>query len=185
MKCLCSIRAAVLAAYVLAGCATSPPMRYYTLDMQCASTAPHGVHIGIEHLRLAQPLARREIMIQASPTQLDYYALDQWAATLDELVAHKLEAEFGECAEATRDLVLRGRILAFNQVDVPGGAQAHAKIAVALYEPGARLHEPPLFEKTYEARGPATEPTAPAVVEALSRCLEEVAAAIVEDARGL
>lgn len=168
---------------LLAGCASVTPMRYYTLDMAPSSQVHPTMNLTVDRMRTAESLARKDIQIAITPTEIEYYAADQWAANLSELVREKLAAEFGPPVDERRTLLLSGLILSFGQVDLPGGdAEGHVKIRIEFNE---ERYAPPLLEKIYEARTPAESATAPAVVRALSRCLEIIAAQIAEDAAKL
>jgi uncharacterized lipoprotein YmbA len=140
----------------------------------------------VERLRPAEPLARRELLIQKSPTEIEYYARDRWAADLGELVAQKLEAEFGPAPDGAKILVISGAILSFGQADLPGGgAEAHIKLKLAYRPAGVSRYVKPLLEKTHEVRFETKAATPAAVVKGLSEGLERVAADIAADASGL
>ena len=53
------------------------------------------MNVRVERLREVESLARKEILVQRTPTQIEYYAVDQWAAAPGELISQKLEAELG------------------------------------------------------------------------------------------
>jgi ABC-type uncharacterized transport system auxiliary subunit len=168
---------------MIAGCASVTPMRYYTLDMTPSAEANPTLNLTVDRMRTAESLARKDIQIAITPTEIEYYAADQWAANLSELVREKLAAEFGPALEDRRTLLLSGLILSFGQVDLPaGGAEGHVRLRLEFSE---ERYQPALLEKVYEARVPADTPSAPAVVHALSRCLEIIAAQIAEDAAEL
>ncbi len=168
---------------ILAGCASAPNIQYFTLDMTPANEATSSPHIVVEDLRVAEAVTRKDIMIKTSPTEVEYYATAQWAASLGELVTDKLREEFGDASGAGRTLLLKGRLMAFEQVDVTGGAEAHMKLAVTLQDAVKRT-KPPLLERTYDVVTPADSATPGAVVRALSKCVEKVAAEIMADAAG-
>jgi len=175
----------VLTVLWIAGCASAPDLRYYTLDMRPSGAAQAAKNIRIDRLREAEPLARKDILIQRSPTQVEYYAVDQWAATLGELVGQKLEAEFGPPEEGRPTVVVTGMILEFGQVDVSGGAEASVRLKLEFRGEDMGRYDEALLTKTYAARLPTGTPAPGAVVEGLSRCLEKLAAEIVSDAEGL
>ncbi|MBN2309055.1 MAG: membrane integrity-associated transporter subunit PqiC [Candidatus Hydrogenedentes bacterium] len=183
-------RLAVLALAALAvSCARSPVPRYYTLDMTRSAGAAPGPALEVGRLRTHDALSRADILIKKSPTEIEYYAAHRWAAPLEELIREKLDVEFGaraadadasETAGAER-LILSGVVLAFEQVDAAAGAEAHIKLDLAFRPSGASAYDAPLFERVYETSvAAAADPCA--VVEALSRALEELAAQIRADA---
>ncbi|MBI2423695.1 MAG: membrane integrity-associated transporter subunit PqiC [Candidatus Hydrogenedentes bacterium] len=168
----------------LAGCA-STPQRFFTLDM-APSAQRTGVNIEIQHIRVADPLLGKQLLIRKSPTELEYYAVGQWASQLDELLTEKFYAEFGPRTAGTPALHLSGWLQAFEQIDLPGGgAEAHIKLTLVFRDPVRSRTEPPLLEKTYELRAPAPAAEAAAVAETLSRGVEALAEQIVNDARSL
>jgi len=174
---------ALLSALGATGCFTfKPELKYYTLDMRPAGGAATGANLHVEAVRVGEALARKDILILASPTEVEYYARGQWVAALDQLVRDKLHAEFGPRRPGAPDLFLTVEVLAFEQVDLPeGGADALARMYVTAHESRAAIYETPLFEQTYEARLRAENPGAGGIVEALSRCTEQIAARLAAD----
>jgi len=175
----------VLTAIVAAGCVSTPAPRYYTLDMTPSGGATLKLNVEIESLRASEALARRNILIKKSPTEIEYYALDQWAAALSEIVGQKLEAEFGPFVEGRETLCVVGSILNFDHVDVADGVQAHARIEIEFRPEDASRYDKPLLKKTYDAVVPVEAGTAGAVVCGLSRCVEKIAADAAADANRL
>ncbi|MCC6491159.1 MAG: membrane integrity-associated transporter subunit PqiC [Candidatus Hydrogenedentes bacterium] len=170
---------------LLAGCAHSPEPRFYTLDMTPSGKAAASCNIEVERLRPHDALTRVDLMVKTSPTQVEYYALDRWAATLSELVPEKLRAEFGAPLAGRRTLVLSGTILAFEQVDTEEGANAHVKLDLELRNEGDSRYAAPLLQKVYEIAVPAGQPAPADVVRALSSGLETLATQIAADAGAL
>lgn len=168
-----------------AGCAHSPEPRFYTLDMTPSGKAAPSYNIEVERLRPHDALTRVDLMVKTSPTQIEYYALDRWAATLSELVPEKLRAEFGAPVAGRRTLVLSGTILAFEQVDTEEGANAHVKLDLELRNEGDSRYAAPLLQKVYEIAVPAGRPAPADVVRALSAGLEALAAQIAADASAI
>jgi len=165
----------------LAACASAPNIRYYTLDMEPSAQATPSVNLVVDQVRTTDALSRARIMIQASPTRIEYYAADQWVGALSELVRQKLTAEFGPPVEGRRTLVVSVLVLSAEQVDVADGAAAKMRLSVSVRDSTTKRYQPPLMEKTYEAFRAAPQATAAAVVEALSICAEEIAREIVSD----
>ncbi|MBL7648722.1 MAG: membrane integrity-associated transporter subunit PqiC [Candidatus Hydrogenedentes bacterium] len=168
-----------------AGCATAPGPNLYTLNMTPASGDSGGVQIAVGRLRISEALQNKRILIKKSPTEIEYYAAAQWAAGLDELLAEKLGAEFGQPDPAGATCVLSGTLLAFEQIDGATGAEAHVRFAVEIRKEGTSYYSPPALAKTYDVRLPVAEPTAGGVVRSLSECLEQVAREIVADTSAL
>lgn len=169
----------------LAGCLSAPNYHYYTLDMRSsgeAASMPRPHSILVDRVRPAEALAPADIMIQKSPTEVEYYAGHQWVASLGQLVGEKLQVEFGPPDDSRENLLLQGEILAFEQVDRPGGADARVKLAISLRKEGSRRLDPPLLRKVYETSVSADAPRPAEIVRALSEAVEEIAVLIVRDA---
>jgi len=76
----------------LAGCSSSPPIRFYTLS----DTAPEGTPpadvglVSIAGVNIPGELDRSEIVRRTSPNRLSVSGLDRWAAPLDETIRRVL-----------------------------------------------------------------------------------------------
>jgi len=174
-----------LALGLSAGCASVSPT-YYTLDMTPSGTVEKGPHhLVAAYFTVGEALTSRQIMIKKSPVEVEYYAASEWAAGLDKLVSEKLQAEWGGRAGQERALDVSGVIQAFEQIDMPDGADAHVRLAIAIRNAGESRYSVPLLEKVYHCRTSAAAATSLAVVEALNQCLEQIAAEIAADAAGL
>lgn len=161
-------------AVTLTGCATSAPQyKHYTLDMQPHAQLTAPVQFVALRMNVNQALQRPEILIRTSPTQIEYYALDRWASGLDEQIAEKLRTEFATPVLDVRRINADCTVMAFEQVDVNGGAEVRAKLEFVVDSLG--------FQKAYTQQVPAAASNAPAVVEALSRATEAIAAELSND----
>jgi uncharacterized lipoprotein YmbA len=180
------LRLAVVALIlVLVSCASAPDLDYYTLDMSSSGKAASNIDLEVGRFVVSQEIDRAQIVIQQSPTRIQFYATDRWASGLGEMVQRKLAAEFGPVVGGRRSLIVSGRVVALEQVDSPSGPQALARLEIAIRDGGAKHYEAPLLEKTYEARRAADANSVDAVVQALSRAIEAIAAEIATDAAGL
>jgi uncharacterized lipoprotein YmbA len=167
---------------LLAGCLSVPGDKYYTLDMRSSGNAAAQTPFTIERLHLTEALGQRKILIQKTPTQIEYYAVDQWAAGLDELIVEKLRSEWGAPPETKEPkLLLNGTVHAFGQEDGEDGAIAHIKISLEFRKEGMSRYDNALLEKTYDLRADAEPAGADALTQALSRVLEKIAAEIAHD----
>ena len=185
---------AVAAVTLVAGCASPPNTHYYTLDLTPGNAAsPAPVKVAIDSLRPSQALRRGEIMIKRSPTEVEYYAEHEWAADVEEIVTHKLNAELPRVAEGSPVINVSGEVLAFEQVDGPDGYRPHVKLHLEFRTPSMNRYDEPLLEGDYEndyreeppvaPASAAVDETARAIVEALSGRLAALAPAIVVDAQ--
>lgn len=173
---------AVLAMGFLAGCGNSPASRYYTLDMKPSGGAAPAFGLEVERIRSSEPVARRDILIKKTPLEVEYYAVDKWAADPGQLVGEKLAAEFGHRPDADKRVRISGNLLGFEQVDTPVGPEAHIKLDLEFRRAAADRFDAPALKKTYELSLPMQGNGPAAVAETLSRGLEQVAAQIAADA---
>lgn len=169
---------------LVVGCASSAPS-YFTLDMVPSGNVAPALNIKIGHISVTDALAGKNILIKKSPTEIEYYALDQWAGGLNDLLSEKFQAEFGDAVDGRRTIDLSGELVAFEQVDLPGGgAEAHVRLLLAFRPDGASRYAEPLLERSYDKRLP-TDMNPNSVVLALSECVEAIAADIAADAATL
>jgi len=169
----------------LCACASAPKIDYYTLGMEPSGRVVGAANLSVERLTSTQALGRSQIMVLASPTRIDYYATDHWAGSVGELVQQKLAAEFGPPVDGRRTLVVSGKVLACEQVDRPGGADARVKLEIVVRDAEVPRYQTPLIEKSYSSSRPVSGSNPGSVVEELSRCVEEIAAEIAADVSGL
>jgi uncharacterized lipoprotein YmbA len=166
----------------LTACASAPKISYYTLAMDPSGEVEPAVNLVVEGVRTTDALGRSQIMIQASPTEIEYYATAQWAGDLAGMVREKLIAEFGPAVEGRRTLAVSVMVLSCEEVDGAGSAAARMQLRVTLRDLDEKRYREPLLEKTYEASRPVARPAPGAVVEGLSLCAEAIAAEIAADA---
>jgi ABC-type uncharacterized transport system auxiliary subunit len=166
-------------AFVLAGCVTVPQTQWHTLDMQPSGAIQLDARVVFPRpLEASSALQRSSILIQTGPTEMEYYATREWVAPVAELVTRKLAVEFGTQGLLNGDVQVSGTVLAFEQVDVPEGAEAHVQIAlVATQGPRGGLY----IEKVYDVREPSASTGVSDVARALSRAVERVAAELADD----
>jgi uncharacterized lipoprotein YmbA len=95
----------------LAGCLSTPPTKFYTIDPVPASTpvqAVAGAPVAVADIRLPGTLDRKEIVRRAGANQLDIAGTERWAAPLDEMIRRVL----------TQDLAMRlpaGMVMTSNE----------------------------------------------------------------------
>jgi uncharacterized lipoprotein YmbA len=58
--------------FVLCACASAPKIDYFTLGMESSGQTQPDVNLVVERLRTTEALARSQIMISASATQVEY-----------------------------------------------------------------------------------------------------------------
>lgn len=175
----------IVGAVLLTACVSAPEIDYYTLDARPSGSTAATVNLEVGPMVAIEALAGRRIYIQSSPTRVDFYATDRWAASVGELVQQKLAVELGDSVPGRRTLALSGTVLDFGQVDAPGGPTALVRLAVEIRDAEDKRYHQPLLAKTYTASAPAAGVGADAVVTSLSRCVEQIAAEIASDAASL
>ena len=167
------------------GCASAPKIDFYTLGMESSGRAQPKVNLSVERFRSTEALSRSQIMVLESATRVDYYATDHWAGSIGELVQRKLAAEFGPPQEGRKNLVVSGVVAACEQVDRPGGAEARVDLEIVVRDAELARYRPPLLEKSYTSSRPVGGVSVAALVEELSRCMEDIAAEIAADVASL
>jgi uncharacterized lipoprotein YmbA len=89
--------AVAVAGGVVAGCASSPPMHYYTLTEAPASgrlSVPDNmVPIRLDRVTIPTELDRSQIVRRLDPTRLQIVEGDRWAAPLDETIRRVLSED--------------------------------------------------------------------------------------------
>lgn len=172
----------VLLAVLAPGCASAPKVHFYTLDMRASGTSSAPVNIRIERMRESDALARRDLMINKTATEIEYYTNARWATAVNEMLATKFQEEFGQKQPGRATVLLWGTVVCCGQEDTPSGPQAHLKVQVSARADGKSRYEAPLFEKTYDVTQRAAAGTPSAVVAALSECASQMASEIKRDA---
>lgn len=170
---------------LLISCASGPKLNYYTLDMTASDATDGTVNLVVDRFTVSEKLDRHQIVIQQSPTRVSYYATDRWASSVGEMVEHKLTAEFGPASADRKSLIVEGNIVAFEQVDTTAGLVARVGLEITIRDGDSKRYETPLLKKSYEAEKSVPDNSVDAMVQALSRAVEEIAAQIAEDAAGL
>ena len=86
-----------IAACLTSGCASSPPMRYYTLTRiapQAPLSAPADMTpVRLDRVTLASELDRLQLVRRVDATRLQISEQDRWAAPLDEMIRRVLSAD--------------------------------------------------------------------------------------------
>src|SRR4051812_42367118 len=91
-----SARAAtVVMVLVIAGCASSAPLRFYTLSAVPAAGAEvaSGAAIRVGRVRIPAELDRMELVRRVDANRLSIGELDRWAAPMDDMIRRVLTAD--------------------------------------------------------------------------------------------
>ena len=182
----------------LCGCGTVPEPRYYTLDRIASggtSDAPTEVSHGstdtlvlkVERLAVPDPYADRRIVFRPTGKEVGFWDFHMWAQPLDRMVTARVAGDlektgvFGKIDSfpytwEKPDLVLRGVILAFEEIDRDDGWYGRVKLFLEMADSatGDVIWSGKLdVEKKADRKAPV------AVVEALSLALDEAVARAV------
>ncbi len=175
-----------IAAIAASGCASVPEAHFYTLGV-LASPAPADTDsvdpvIRIERLAVAEPYAGRRIVYRPTATEVAFWEFRRWAEPPDKMITAAVAADLASSglfrsvdsfpySWEEADLILRGAVLAFEEVDKGEQWYAHVKLFLELTD--ARSRET-LWSSKMEAEKRAAERTPDSLVEALSAALNEI-----------
>ncbi len=100
--------AGLLAAVLACACASSPPMRFYTLSSidpeSPPQVSPNTIPVRITRVTLPGELDRAQLVRRIDPTRLQIDDQDRWAAPLDDMIRRVLSADLA--ARLSSSLVL-------------------------------------------------------------------------------
>lgn len=100
--------AGLLAAALACACASSPPMRFYTLTSidpeSHPQVSPNTTPVRITRVTLPGELDRAQLVQRIDPTRLQIDDQDRWAAPLDDMIRRVLSADLA--ARLSSNLVL-------------------------------------------------------------------------------
>jgi uncharacterized lipoprotein YmbA len=85
---------------LLAGCASSPPNKYYTLSVEshCPSVSPPA-HMSLDSTTIHLPavLDRPQLVVRTGPQTVDIREFDRWAEPLDQMATRVLADDIAAC----------------------------------------------------------------------------------------
>lgn len=182
LGCVTWIGVVLVVVAVLTGCASSVPQyRYYTIDMGNGTQMEPPVRVSAVNIRVNEALTRPEILVRTSPTQVEYYALDRWASGLEEQIAEKLKTEFAGASADKPRCEIRGRLMAFEQIDSAAGSEVRIKLDMEVDQNSPVTDRMIYWRKLYTVSRPMDGDGAAAAVDALSRATEEMAEQLAAD----
>ena len=71
---------------LVAGCATTPENRYYTLSAEPGAASAHDRRVTVAKVRLPGMMDRSQLVVRTGPQTVDIREFDRWAEPLDQLV---------------------------------------------------------------------------------------------------
>jgi uncharacterized protein len=97
--------AAILGLLVPAGCANTPPTRFYVLsaiDGEPAAVPGKGIAVGMGPVTLSQYLDRPQIVTRIGGNQMEFAEFDQWGGDLDDNITRVLAANLSSLLKTDR-----------------------------------------------------------------------------------
>lgn len=179
------VRKPVMAVWVLlaavVGCATAPPVNYYTLDMSRHMAENQHPEIVVGDIERADSVSRDELMVRARTGEARRITGHVWAACPADLVREKLRAEFDAFEAAEPVFEVEGELLAFEQYgagpDMEGRVLVQLRVRAWTEEGGGEV----LLEQVYQAGTPPASSRPGDVARALTRSVEAIARELAED----
>ena len=184
-----TLLAALLA--LAAACGTGKPIHFYTLEPPAsAPSSAEPVPVTLLIGRFSAPIVYRDtrLLYRSGPNQIDIYQEQRWAEAPAEMVRGMMLRQLRgsghyrtvhlQGTNVQGDYVLRGRVLHFEEVDVPS-LSARVGMEVDLYDPA---HGATVWSHLYERDEPSAGKDVPSVVAAVNlnvqRGLGEISASL-------
>jgi uncharacterized lipoprotein YmbA len=185
IKCAVLVGVLVCVAVCLQGCGTVPTIHYFTLDKLEPSATSRAVSAGpvlrVERLGVAEPYADRRMVYRTNQREVGFWDFCMWAQPLDRMVTARIAERLSESGVFRKvdsfpyawdkaDLILKGAVLAFEEVDRDDGWYGRVKINLELIEPASG---DVLWSDKVDLERKAQSKNAPAVVDALAQALDD------------
>lgn len=173
---------ALIFALACMACGSAPPMNYYTvrLPQPPAATGSGKGQLGVALLQADHLLRQDRIVYFTQQHGLNYYHYHRWAeppvSMVQSALIRKIQAAgmFGDVvqyrAQKGLDYVLRGRLLALEEVDA--GTEVSARFGLQL-ELVRQEDAHVVWSNGHQCERPVATKSVDAVVEVLSGCVEE------------
>lgn len=177
---------AAVTLFLLAGaaCGKTPATNFYTIDLPAPSEAgapPAALKVGVDRPRASHLLRQDRIVYFTSGKELNFYQYHRWAEPpvflVQSAVIRQLRAAglFDNVvpyrAQKGLDYVVRGRLLAMEEVDAPGGGVS-ARFGLEL-ELVRQKDAVVVWSGRAGRERPAASNNVEAVVEAMGGCVGE------------
>lgn len=180
-----TLRLAALGVLVLvvAACGSAPRTNHYTISFAPApgsSSGPTKSQLGVALPRAFHLLRQDRIVYFTAPNEMNFYEYHRWAEPpvfmMQSMLIRQLRAAglFDNIvpyrAQKGLDYVLQGRLLAMEEVDSPNGITARFGLELELVrQEDAHV----VWTGRHDCERPVSAKTVPAVVEAMSGCVQE------------
>jgi ABC-type uncharacterized transport system auxiliary subunit len=170
---------------IVTGCGAAPRTNYYALALPPArhAAAPGRGVLSVDELAVAAAYDDQRIVYRPGPYRLDYYEYHQWSAApslaISDYVRDALE-QSGRFERVTDQrgpdttLVLRGRIAAFEEVDVsPSQWLGRVELELYLEEPKSGVV---VWSRRFREERPLSTRHPSGLAQALSAALAQIVA---------
>lgn len=184
---------------VLTSCASIPPTNYYVLGLshdlpQTAYESSLPYTLAIAPFESESTYLRKKIVWRSGPNRLGYHSYERWAALPAEMFSHRLyqrahssglfDRVVSDTSPDSADLILRGKVTAFEEVDTPEGWFGRVEVQAELTQDdgtviwsGVAGHSEPAAEQsvqaTVKALSDATEATITAILSSVEQALRD------------
>jgi ABC-type uncharacterized transport system auxiliary subunit len=178
----------------LAACGAARPLKYYSLEPQEASATPgtnaYPVTLLVGRIQAPHLFRDDRIVYRTGDVQLGTYEYDRWSEPPVEMLEGILLQTLRNSGKyrgverlgstARGDLIVRGHLLALEEVDNPGIA-ARLTMDLELYDPKAGST---LWTQSYSHDEPVSSKEVPAVIEAMDHNVKAGMAALTSGMAG-
>ena len=155
-----------LGVLLVTGCASSPPMRFYTLSAVApASATAEAIRVG--RVRIPAELDRTEIVQRVDANRLSIAELDQWAAPMEDMIRRVL----------TADLSGQGQAPATVNVDIEefmGDASCNVTLTASWELKSANSNAPVTGRESIRVPGSGSNCTASSLPMPMSQALAQL-----------
>ena len=167
---------------MFAGCAAQKPLRFYSLEKPPSASAtadssgasPIGLVVG--HLSSPRLLRDDRIVYGMSDVEMGVYHRHRWAEPPPEMIETMLIEQLRATGQyksvqrlgssARGEYIVRGRLIALNEIDSPSGIIARFAMELDLFQLKSGMI---VWTQTYQHDEPVAKKTVNDVVEALQR----------------
>lgn len=173
----------VVAAGVLLACGGAPKSQFYTLSTSPAASGSSGSsssQVGVAAPRASHMLRQDRVVYFTAENELNYYANHRWADTPPRLVQTQLMRQlnasglFGNVvayrAQKGLDYVLRGRLLAMEEVDTATEIKARFGLELELVR---QEDDRVVWTGRHSCERPVGVKSVGAVVDTMNGCVQE------------
>ncbi len=175
--------AAFLLAVVGFGCGNAPKTFYYTVEIRppgASSAEAVGSQVGVAVPRAGHLLRQDRIVFFANASQLNYYHYHRWAESPPFMVqsllmrqlraAHLFDDIVAYRAQKDLDYVIRGALLAMEEVDTPEQVSARFGLELELV---SQHDAHVIWTGRHQCERPVSARTVDMVVATMSQCVQE------------